>query len=181
MTISSHRVGVYNDELVDIAQGAADLVSAYLFALERGKIARNPAVAESEARNAEEALRLEAQRLTEGMERERKRLGIDLHDQTLAELARLTRRGAQSRLQHLYIKLGLAKHDIPVGDWGPSYNTLTRAVAIALSRGFLNADALRREEDSMRIWLQRCEETEPLSPHSARSPFPCLALEGLSR
>ncbi|MGQ7846617.1 ATP-binding protein [Granulosicoccus sp. 3-233] len=97
LAISSHRTAQYDERLVEIAQGAADLVAAYLFALERGREARDAAVAESEARGREEALRLGAQNLTEGMEQERQRLGMDLHDQTLADLARLSRRLAKVR------------------------------------------------------------------------------------
>lgn len=92
LAISSHRTDFYNQELVGLAQGAADLVSAYLFALERGKEAKEAAMAELEANGREAALRLGALRLTEGMERERQRLGMDLHDQTLADLARIRRR-----------------------------------------------------------------------------------------
>ncbi|WP_298360705.1 sensor histidine kinase [uncultured Litoreibacter sp.] len=95
LAISSHQIGVYQSDLVVTAQGAADLVAAYLFALERGKEARDAAVAESDARGREAALRLGALRLTEGMERERQRLGMDLHDQTLADLARIKRRMAR--------------------------------------------------------------------------------------
>lgn len=92
LAISSHRVNFYNQELVGLAQGAADLVAAYLFALERGKEAKEAVMAELEANGREAALRLGALRLTEGMERERQRLGMDLHDQTLADLARIRRR-----------------------------------------------------------------------------------------
>ncbi|MEX0338784.1 MAG: GAF domain-containing sensor histidine kinase [Arenibacterium sp.] len=92
LAISSHKQDFYDRELVWLAQGAADLVSAYLFALERGKEAKESAVAELEATGREAALRLGALRLTEGMERERQRLGMDLHDQTLADLARIRRR-----------------------------------------------------------------------------------------
>ncbi|SHH12976.1 GAF domain-containing sensor histidine kinase [Cognatishimia maritima] len=92
LAISSHKTDFYNEELVVLAQGAADLISAYLFALERGKEAKESAVAELEATGREQALRLGALRLTEGMERERQRLGMDLHDQTLADLARIRRR-----------------------------------------------------------------------------------------
>ncbi len=92
LAISSHRIGQYDAGMVIIAQGAADLVSAYFFALQRGKEARDAAVAESEARGRENALRVGALRLTEGMERERQRLGMDLHDQTLADLSRIKRR-----------------------------------------------------------------------------------------
>lgn len=92
LAISSHKTGFYNEELVALAQGAADLLSAFLFALERGKEAKESAVSELEATGREQALRLGALRLTEGMEHERQRLGMDLHDQTLADLARIRRR-----------------------------------------------------------------------------------------
>ncbi|MFY0597829.1 MAG: GAF domain-containing protein [Cognatishimia sp.] len=92
LAISSHKIDFYNEELVVLAQGAADLVSAYLFALERGKEAKDSAIAELEATGRERTLRIGALRLTEGMERERQRLGMDLHDQTLADLARIRRR-----------------------------------------------------------------------------------------
>lgn len=92
LAISSHKTNFYDEELVVLAQGAADLVSAFLFALERGREARESAVSELEATGREQALRLGALRLTEGMERERQRLGMDLHDQTLADLARIRRR-----------------------------------------------------------------------------------------
>ncbi|TCK99305.1 histidine kinase [Shimia isoporae] len=97
LAISSHKVNYYDADLAGLTQGAADLVSAYLFALERGKEARDAAVAESEAKGREKALRMGALQLTEGMERERQRLGMDLHDQTLADLARIKRR--MSRLE----------------------------------------------------------------------------------
>ncbi|WP_299926218.1 ATP-binding protein [uncultured Pelagimonas sp.] len=92
LAISSHKKSFYNEELVVLAQGAADLVSAYLFALERGKEAKDSAIAEIEATGRERSLRIGALQLTEGMERERQRLGMDLHDQTLADLARIRRR-----------------------------------------------------------------------------------------
>ncbi|WP_368185898.1 GAF domain-containing sensor histidine kinase [Aestuariibius sp. HNIBRBA575] len=92
LAISSHQADFYNEELVVLAQGAADLVSAFLFALERGKEAKEAAVSELEATAREQALRLGALRLTEGMEQERQRLGMDLHDQTLADLTRMRRR-----------------------------------------------------------------------------------------
>lgn len=98
LAISSHKVNVYDHSLVKIAQGAADLLAAYMFALEKGREARDAAVAESEAKGREETLRIGAQRLTEGMERERQRLGMDIHDQTLADLARLSRRISHFRI-----------------------------------------------------------------------------------
>ncbi len=101
LSISSHETGAYNRDQVEILQDTADLLAPYLYALARGEEARKAAVAESEARAREEMLRVGALRLTEGMERERQRLGMDLHDQTLADLTRLSRRIAQLRGQDL--------------------------------------------------------------------------------
>jgi len=92
LAISRHEPGCFGADNVEIAQHGADLLAPYLYALARGEEARKAAVAESEARAREEILRLGALRLTEGMERERQRLGMDLHDQTLADLARIFRR-----------------------------------------------------------------------------------------
>ncbi len=95
LAISRREVAAYDKRSLQIAQNAADLLAPYLFALEQGEQARNAAVAESEARASEEMLRLGALRLTEGMERERQRIAMDIHDQTLADLARLSRRLAR--------------------------------------------------------------------------------------
>lgn len=91
LSVSSHSVGTYNTDNRKVAQGAADLLAPYLYALARNEEAQLLAIAESEANAREEILRIGALRLTEGMERERQRLGMDLHDQTLADLARLLR------------------------------------------------------------------------------------------
>ncbi|UWQ17903.1 sensor histidine kinase [Jannaschia sp. M317] len=153
MAISSHQIGVYDQDLVVLAQGAADLVSAYLFALERGKEARDAAVAESEARGREEALRLGALRLTEGMERERQRLGMDLHDQTLADLARIKRRlsriaatlpeGSEDELRAIEAELETSLDDVRhiVEDMRPGVLQLfgfTEAVEAHLQRALAN-------------------------------------------
>lgn len=82
-------------------------------------------------------------------------LSLGLTDRAMAARRNVSLRGAQSRLQHLYLKLGLTKADIPAGPWGPSYNTRTRAVTIAISRGLLNADAIRQEEEKLADWLAR--------------------------
>lgn len=92
LAVSSHDVARYTEDDVETVQGVADLISAYLFALERGQKARESAVAESEARGRAEALRIGAQQLTAGMESERQRISMDIHDQSIADLARLSRR-----------------------------------------------------------------------------------------
>ena len=68
------------------------MLSPYFFALRASEQAQQSAIIETEARAREEGLRLGALKLTEALEGERQRIGMDLHDQTLADLTRLTRR-----------------------------------------------------------------------------------------
>lgn len=91
LSVSSHSVGIYDADSLKIAHGGADLLAPYMYALTRSEEAQLAADAKNEAILREELLRIGALRLTEGMERERQRLGMDLHDQTLADLARLLR------------------------------------------------------------------------------------------
>ncbi len=96
LNISSHEKNRYSEQEVATAREIADLLAPYVYALIRSEEARKLALSEGAARGREEALRVGALRLTEGMENERKRLGMDLHDQTLADLARVSR-----QLSHL--------------------------------------------------------------------------------
>lgn len=91
LNISRHEIGCYTLADVEVAQQCADLIAPYIFALIQTEEARRAMLAESEARNRVELLRVGASQLTEGMERERRRMAMDLHDQTLADLARIAR------------------------------------------------------------------------------------------
>ncbi len=92
LSCSSHRVGCYGADDVRNARYVAELLSPYFFALRAAEQARQSAIVEAEARAREEGLRQGALRLTEALEGERQRIGMDLHDQTLADLTRLARR-----------------------------------------------------------------------------------------
>lgn len=92
LNISSHQTAQYSEEDVQTAQQVADLLAPYFYALVRNEHSKKLALAEGASRGREEALRLGALRLTEGMENARKRIGMDLHDQTLADLTRISRR-----------------------------------------------------------------------------------------
>jgi signal transduction histidine kinase len=98
LSCSAHTVGLYGLDDVANARSIADLLSPYFFALRAAEQAQQWAIVEAEARAREEGLRLGALRLTEALESERQRIGMDLHDQTLADLTRLSRR--LERLTH---------------------------------------------------------------------------------
>jgi signal transduction histidine kinase len=89
---SSQKAAIYTMRDVDHARVIADLLSPYFFALRAAEQAQRSAIVEAEARAREEGLRLGALKLTEALEQERQRIGMDLHDQTLADLTRLSRR-----------------------------------------------------------------------------------------
>jgi len=89
---SSQSPGVYTMEDVERARIIADLLTPYFFALRAAEQAQRSAIVEAEARAREEGLRQGALKLTEALEQERQRIGMDLHDQTLADLTRLLRR-----------------------------------------------------------------------------------------
>jgi len=91
LDISRHEPDCYSAADVETAQLCADFIAPYIYALIQSEEARRAMLAESEARGRAELLRVGASRLTEGMERERRRIAMDLHDQTLADLARVVR------------------------------------------------------------------------------------------
>lgn len=97
LNISRQAPDAYDERDVELAEQSADLIAPYLHALMHSEEARKAAHAESAAKSREQMLRIGALRLTEGMENERRRLAMDLHDQTLADLARLSRMAARIR------------------------------------------------------------------------------------
>lgn len=98
LSCSSRSVALYSPDDVERARVIADLLTPYFFALRAAEQAQRSAIVEAEARAREEGLRLGALRLTEALEQERQRIGMDLHDQTLADLTRLARRVEQLSL-----------------------------------------------------------------------------------
>lgn len=91
LSFSSHLRNAYDDNDARIARNIADLIAPYFHALNMSDQARISARAEGAARGREKSLRIGAQNLTEAMEAERQRLGMELHDQTLADLSAIYR------------------------------------------------------------------------------------------
>ena len=92
LSCSSHQSDAYGVEDVANARAVADLLAPYFYAIRAAEQAKRSAIEEARANAREEGLRLGALQLTEALEAERQRIGMDLHDQTLADLTRLARR-----------------------------------------------------------------------------------------
>lgn len=92
LNCSSRQPSFYTMEDLHRAQSVADMLAPYFFAIRANEQANHSAIEEAAANAREEGLRLGALYLTQELEAERQRIGMDLHDQTLADLTRLSRR-----------------------------------------------------------------------------------------
>ncbi|PZU24276.1 MAG: sensor histidine kinase [Shinella sp.] len=92
LSFSDLKPNVYTVVDVERARWIADLIAPYFFALRASDEARRAAIAEAETRVRAEGLRIGALKLTQALEAERQRIGMDLHDQTLADMTRFARR-----------------------------------------------------------------------------------------
>lgn len=81
-------------------------------------------------------------------------IALGLTDKAIAERRRISTRGVQSRLKHLYDKLGIDQSETSP-EFGPVFNSRTRAVALAFSRGLLNVDGLAACQDQLDTWLSK--------------------------
>ncbi|WP_062015057.1 GAF domain-containing sensor histidine kinase [Aureimonas sp. AU4] len=97
LSCSSRERDLFTPADIPFARHVADMLAPYFFALRAAEDTRRLAIEEAEGRTREEAFREGALRLTEELERERQRIGMDLHDLTLADLTRLSRRLARLR------------------------------------------------------------------------------------
>jgi signal transduction histidine kinase len=91
LSFSTQAVDSYRAEDIGNARIVADILSGYLYALKQGELARQSAVQQAETEARAEGLRLGARQLAEAMEEARRNIGMDLHDQTVADLSRISR------------------------------------------------------------------------------------------
>ena len=80
-------------------------------------------------------------------------LALGLTDKAIAKRQGISLRSAQIHLQHLYEKLHVSPDDERHGEWAPPFNSRTRAVYLAFSRGLLNPGSLGREDRRLAAWL----------------------------
>jgi signal transduction histidine kinase len=91
LSFSTQQIGSYRAEDIGNARIVADILSGYIYALRQGELARKIAVQQAETEARAEGLRLGARQLAEAMEEARRTIGMDLHDQTVADLSRISR------------------------------------------------------------------------------------------
>lgn len=91
LNCSSRQEAIYTEDTVARVRHVADVLAPYFFALRSGEKAKHAAIVRAEAQAREEGLRQGALQLTQALEQERQRIGMDLHDQTLADLTRIMR------------------------------------------------------------------------------------------
>ncbi len=82
-------------------------------------------------------------------------ISLGLTDNLIAQRRYLSRRGVQSRLNSLYIKLGIDQEQFHSDKVGDSFNLRNRAVAVSLARGLINAFEMEREEAEFQLWFER--------------------------
>jgi signal transduction histidine kinase len=91
LSFSTQEVGSYGPAEVASAKIVGDILSSYIFALQQSQLARQRELQQVEAEARAEGLRIGALHLTEELENARQAIGMDLHDQTLADLTRISR------------------------------------------------------------------------------------------
>lgn len=91
LSFSTQEIGTYRSSDVQTARIVADILSPYFFALQQSERVNQSRLQQVEAEARAEGLRVGALHLTEELENTRQAVGMDLHDQTLADLTRISR------------------------------------------------------------------------------------------
>lgn len=78
-------------------------------------------------------------------------ISLGMTDKAIAARRNMSTRGVQSRLKHLYEKLGVDEREAD-SEFGPIFNSRTRAVAVAMERGLLNVNGLAALQDDLDRW-----------------------------
>jgi signal transduction histidine kinase len=90
-SFSTQEVGTYRTSDITNARIVVDILAPYFFALQQGELLRQRELQQVEIEARAEGLRIGALHLTEELENTRQAIGMDLHDQTLADLSRIAR------------------------------------------------------------------------------------------
>ena len=82
-------------------------------------------------------------------------ISLGLTDNLIDQRRYLSRCGVQSRLNSLYIKLGLDLEQFHCEKVGDSFNLRNRALVVSPSCGLINAFEMEREEAEFQQWFAR--------------------------
>jgi DNA-binding NarL/FixJ family response regulator len=121
----------------------------------RGVFCEGHCIIDRQIRGIQQRIQDRLEGLTDGEYESLIDLALGLTDKCMAVRRGLTRRGAQNRLQHLYDKLGITSATGPAEKGPAMFNPRTRAIHLALVRGLINIDALRREQARLDAWLEQ--------------------------
>ncbi|WP_366657739.1 ATP-binding protein [Fodinicurvata sp. EGI_FJ10296] len=91
LNCSSRQAGIYDKDTLERVRHVADVLAPYCYSLRAAEKAKQAAIVRAETHAREEGLRQGALELTRALEQERQRIGMDLHDQTLADLTHIVR------------------------------------------------------------------------------------------
>ena len=118
----------------------------------RGVFGEGHCIIDREVRGIQHRVQDRLEGITDGEYESLMDIALGLTDKAIAARRGLSTRGAQARIRHLYEKLGIASGE-DGADAGPLFNSRTRAIYLALARGLVNADDLRREQRRLDAWL----------------------------
>lgn len=157
INISRQRVNAYGPLDLLVCQQCAEVVGPYLYALMVGR-----ARSHGEGAGEMDALRASLLRLTDRLEQDRRRLGMDLHDQTIADLSRIARRVASLEGCGAELKPALKEIQAEIGDCLMELRHIVEDALPAVLDlfGFVDAldDVMRRSqvglEPAMRLMLE---------------------------
>ena len=91
LNVSHNIEGLYGMAQVEAVRELSQVLSPHFHALHAAEKAQQAARARARAQEQADGLRRGALELTQALEQERQRIGMDLHDQTLADLTRILR------------------------------------------------------------------------------------------
>jgi DNA-binding NarL/FixJ family response regulator len=120
----------------------------------RGVFAEGHCIIDREVRGIQHRVQDRLEGITDAEYQSLIDVALGLTDKAIAARRGLSTRGAQARIRHLYEKLGIAISEDD-GDGSAVFNSRTRAIYLALARGLINVDALRREQENLDAWLDK--------------------------
>lgn len=81
-------------------------------------------------------------------------MSLGLTDKAISAIRRISARSVQSHLNNVYEKLGINDDAISTKPGVSIFNSRTRAIYVAMKRGLINVEILRRRQDELAQWQE---------------------------